>query len=171
MAETSITAESIMEASFLKIPGDRPLREAISMLIHLPQGAEAPLILIVLDPDQDGNYLGYLTARLLFKSLLDQWGPFLPDRKDGSISEKAFLENFEGRLDSPVSNALTPNLPSVRRDVRILNMIQLVVSSKLEVLPVIEDGVICGVVTLKSIYLAAAGLALTSETQGIRLPE
>ncbi len=170
MAEATITAESLMATSFLQIPGDRALREAVTMLIHLPKGPATPAVLIVMDPAQDGVYLGYLTARLLFKNLLDQWSPTLSEREDRSMSEKELLDVLGARLDTPVGEAVAHGLPTVRRDVRLLNMIESVVRSKLEALPVIEEGAIYGIVTLKSIYLAAAGLALTPETQGIQLP-
>ena len=68
-----IVARDLMVHEVGGIRGDQTLGEAMQALVDLQTDKEVPNALVVLD--EDGNYDGLLTARLLCKSLAARTTP------------------------------------------------------------------------------------------------
>ena len=152
--------------SFAQVRASQSLREALHSLVALQSDRNKPNVLGVLDDDD--RFVGLLTARLLFKSLLTLWMPGPSLREDDERLETELLTVIEERADLAVHDALIRGLPTAAPDDRLLTLIELVCDQRLEYLPVVENEKLLGVVPVTAIFLATARLALTQQDEGIR---
>ena len=161
MAE-NLTARDLMGASFLQLPADAPLREALALLLGpgaAPKGAQT---LVVTAPD--GSLRGLLTPRSLLRALV---GSLPPDEAagDDAAFERAMLRALAARLGAPVGELAFRDVPRAAPTDRLLHLMELIGDRRLESVPVTEGGRVVGLVTLADVFSAAASLALAPETR------
>ncbi len=176
-----IVARDLMVHEVGGIRGDQTLGEAMQALVDLQTDKEVPNALVVLD--EDGNYDGLLTARLLCKSLAARTTPGENADKGTDKSThkstpestapptKEQLELVRKRSQMRVHDALNRDLPTVAPGDRLLSLIRLASEKRPEYLPVVDNGHVRGLVPVTRIFLAAASLALTPEHEGIRFDQ
>ena len=99
-----------------------------------------------------------LTAKLLIRTLV---GP-------GDADDEALLRFALSRLSRPVSEGLLVDVPVVAPQDRLLAVIRRGMATRLDFVPVVDDGHPVGFVPVTAIFQAAATLALTPEHEGIR---
>ena len=73
------------------------------------------------------------------------------------------------RLDTRIADIVERNRPRVSMQTPLSDLIAMMVDPEFECLPILEGGVIRGVVYVAEVFRAAADLALTPETSGIRI--
>ena len=117
----------------------------------------------------DDTYLGLLTARLLFKSLLTLWMPATSVRADEEQLQRELLDVVMERGQLEVRDALIRGLPVAAPDDRLLALIELCCDKRLEFVPVVDGRHVVGLVPATEIFAAAASLALTPEDEGIQM--
>ena len=168
----NIVARDLMVHEVAGIRGDQTLGEAMHALVDLQADKEIPNALVVLD--EDGNYDGILTARLLCKSLAARTTPGKDAGKDAdkdadagtALPKRELLELVRKRSQLRVHDALSRDLPTVAPGDRLLSLIRLARDKRPEYLPVVDNGHVRGLVPVTRIFLATAALALTPENEG-----
>lgn len=166
---TRITAGELMLTNFVTIGMQQTLGEALRSLLVLQGKPAVPSALLVLN--EDGDYRGLLTARLLVRGLLSIW---MPDRKVRGNEEQlqaALLDVVKDRLRVPVRDALIRGIPVVDRRARLLPLISACTDQRLEFVPVVEEEKALGLVPVTALFRATASLALTPDDEGIRLDQ
>lgn len=162
-----IVARDLMVHEVGGIRGDQTLAEAMQALVDLQAEKEIPNALVVLD--EDGNYDGILTARLLCKSLATR-----TTSDENPAAQMPWTELFElvrRRSEMKVRDALNRDLPTVSPGDRLLSLIRLASDKRPEYLPVVDKGHVRGLVPVTRIFLATATLALTPGNEGIRFDQ
>jgi CBS domain-containing protein len=180
------TARDLMNASFLRLGTDAPLREAVALLLGpgaAPKGAQTLVV-----TDADGRLHGLLTPRSLVRSLVRECLPAdeptdgeRPDdeRPDGEPADAgtAAPSPDDGRLETDLLRALTvcrekplgevaeTDVPRVAPDTRLLHLMELIGDQRRESVPVTEDDRVIGIVHLAEVFAAAAALALAPEAR------
>ena len=162
-----VTAASLMVRDFAVIGADRTVRQAMWTLVETQADPAFPNALVVVD--QEGNYLGLLTARLLLKSLLSLWMPPKSLRTDEVALERELLAAARDRCDLRVQDTLIRGLPVAQPEDRLLSLIRSSCEARLEFTPVVDHGRAIGLVPITEIFNAASSLALTPEDEGIQV--
>ncbi len=143
-----LTALTLMKRSYPQIQAGATLRDALALLLDAPEMAsQAPLLVV---QDEEGRYLGAVTAREFLHALRAGGGP-------------------ENPLDQPLAPLADAAHPAVQGGDRLLLLMNKISETRAEALVVLEDGKALGLVTAADVFRAAAGLALTPETSGIAL--
>ncbi|MHC4512770.1 MAG: CBS domain-containing protein [Planctomycetota bacterium] len=145
-----IVARDLMLQDVAGIRGDQTVSEAMQALVDLQADAEVPNALVVLDAE--GRYHGILTARLLCKTLMKLWAPDKAAGADQTLLEQELLDMVRDRGKLKVQDALIWDQPTAAAGDRLLPLV-------------------LGLVPVTQIFLAAAGLALTPEHEGIRFDQ
>ena len=127
-------------------------------------GANGLLVL-----DAEGRLTGVLTSRSLFAALLDRWVPEGDLLKDRQALEERLFEAGRDYLALPAEDLSDHEVEPLSPDDRLPRMMERFVSSRLEALPVLDQGKLLGVVLLVDVYRAAVALALRPEDEGIRI--
>jgi CBS domain-containing protein len=161
MAE-QIVARDLLKGSFLRLGAGHTLREALGILLDPQTQREAPRTLIVLNPD--GSFAGLLTTRALLRALAPEW--IFDDAAGANPSgiETRLLATIPARLDVTVGEAMIRDVPAVRPDDRLPQLIGYLTGRRLECLPVIENDRVLGVIHLTDVFNAAGGLALAAQS-------
>ncbi len=153
------TAETLMTKAFPRIGADHTLMEAAGILLDPMAAAERSQPMVVILPD--GQFGGMLSAR----QILDAAAPKDETPADGALP----AEWMRQRLNTPVREVMNRNIPAIPPDAGLYTMMELMTRHETECLPVEDDGRIIGIVRLAKLFIAAASLALTPRTEGIRL--
>ncbi|MHC4811853.1 MAG: CBS domain-containing protein [Planctomycetota bacterium] len=164
-----IVARDLMLQDVAGIRGDQTVSEAMQALVDLQADAEVPNALVVLDAE--GRYHGILTARLLCKTLMKLWAPDKAAGADQTLLEQELLDMVRDRGKLKVQDALIWDQPTAAAGDRLLPLVELACDKRLEFIPVVDNGHVLGLVPVTQIFLAAAGLALTPEHEGIRFDQ
>ncbi len=160
----NVRARDLALRNFATVDRHDRLGVALNALIELQAREDMPNALIV--QDVDGGYIGVLSARLLVRVLSS--GVPSCDGLDAETHETRLLEGVRDYLDRTVTDLLPSDLPSVTPDSRILALIRACCESRLEYIPVVEDGRPFGIVPVTAVFQATASLVLTPEDEGIR---
>lgn len=163
----NLVARDLMLTSFSTVRVDQTLAEAMAVLVENQDDADVPNALVVLDAE--GGYVGLLTARLLFKSLLTLWMPARAVRKDDELLERELLTVVGDRSKLKVQDTLIRGLPTASPGDRLLALIDLACDQQLEFLAVVDGGCVLGLVPVTEIFQASASLALTPDDEGIQM--
>ena len=152
-----IRARDLMLIEFAQVCTDQTLGEAMVALRDAQAVDGLPNALMVVDAD--GEFVGMLTAKLLIRVLVDS---------GERVDDAEILHVARGRLPNLIGDALIPDIPVVTPDDRLLTIIRRGVSTRLDFVPVVDDGQPVGFVPITAIFQSAASIALTSEHEGIR---
>ncbi|NNC90196.1 MAG: CBS domain-containing protein [Akkermansiaceae bacterium] len=161
--EGPITARSLMKTDFRTIESDRPLREAMELLLDFGD-QRPPLPVVVMHAD--GSFAGLITPRALFKGLLRKLRP----EEVAALPEPDLLAAMDGQLDLPVAEAMVRDMPRAYLDDRLITLMKINCEHRQEFTPVLEDDRVLGIIYLTDIFHAAASLAITHDAEGIELP-
>ena len=162
-----ITAASLLTQSYVKIEPGHNLREALRVMISPEAGRSESTVLAVVD--EEGVFTGLVRPRDVVRFLaLDAFDTAADDLAGDEVAR---FKKVEARLDTPISGLLSTAGNFARTDDGILRMVELASQEKSECLPVLEDDHLAGILRVADVFRAAAGLALTPETSGIRLEE
>ena len=155
-----VTAEQIMTKRFLRISTEHTLREALALLLYGERKkAETAAIVVI---DTLGDFAGILTPDCVVKGLSNSDATPLD-------SPETLALRIEKNFPVTIDTVMKKRIPIVSKETKLANLIALSASGKHECLPVSEEGRIEGLVYVSDIFKAAAGLALTSEDEGIAL--
>lgn len=163
----NIVARDLMTRTFEVIGDQSSLEEATERLLATQGDHEAPNALVV--TGAGGEYLGLLTARLLFRSLLSFWMPSRSVIQDPLQLDRELLSVARERAHVRVGDALIRGLPTVQADDRLLTVIAAACEARREFTPVLENGKAIGLIPIATVFQRAAALALTPDDEGIRL--
>ena len=154
-----------MKTGFRTIEDNRPLREAQGYLVDFDE-KQSPLPLVVVR--SNGSFAGLLTPTALFRSLLCE---VRLDELD-KLTQPELLAAMADQLDKPVSEAMVSEVSRAKPEDQLVKMMTMNAEHKghrVEFTPVLENNIVIGIVYITEIFHAAASLALTPETEGIRL--
>lgn len=169
------TAREMMNASFLRLGTDAPLREAVALLLGpgaAPKGAQTLVV-----TDADGRLHGLLTPRSLVRSLVreclpdderpdtDTAAPSPDDTSDDTRLEANLLRALTTCCEKPLGEVADRDVPRVAPDARLLHLMELIGDRRRESVPVTEDDRVIGIVHLAEVFAAAASLALAPEAK------
>ena len=158
-----ICARDLMRTDFLRVRVDQNLGDALAALQGRQGGPGMPSALMVVD--DDGQYQGMLTARLLIRLLAG--GHAEEDRVDDMM----LLTIARDRLAIAIGDVLVADIPVVEPADRLLTMIRRGAAMRLDFLPVVENGCPLGFAPITAIFQAAAGMALKPEDEGVRFDQ
>ncbi|MCB9877528.1 MAG: CBS domain-containing protein [Planctomycetes bacterium] len=158
MAEP-VRARDLMRTAFRTVRATQTLGEAMRVLREVQGVEELPNAVMVVD--DDGRFAGMLTAKLLIRMLV---GPAQDAAHDG---EELLLQARE-RLVMSCGEALVLDVPVVAPQDRLLTIVRRGLPTRLDFVPVVDEGRPVGLVPVTAIFQAAAALALTPEHEGIR---
>ena len=162
-AGKTITARDLVKTDFRTIGSDRPLWEAMELLVDYgDKQTPAPLVVV----HGDGSFAGLLTPVALFKALLRKVRP----EEMPTGPEADLYEAMSGQLELPVAEAMVREVPRAYPDDRLTALMKINTEHRLEYSPVLENDAVIGIIYVTDIFHAAASLALTHETEGIELP-
>ena len=159
----------LVHTDVVTLCGDRSLREARRALLDLTSEASTPRVIIIIE--EDGDYVGLITARLLFKRLLHDWDPNGVAHRDPEVLESELLDRIRERSALPVRDAVVKGIPTVSPEDQLHTLIEIGCDETIEYVPVVEDGRAVGVVPVMTILREAASLALRPDDDGIQLGE
>lgn len=151
-----IVARDLMRTDFQRIRTSETLGQAMAALRETQREHGTPSALMVVD--EDDMFRGMLTARLLIRILIG----------DGEMDDAALLRAASERLHEQVGDTLLDGIPVVGPDDRLLTMIRRGVATRLDFVPVIDDGRPVGFAPITAIFQAVAGMALTPGDVGVR---
>ncbi len=154
----NIIARELMRPSFIRLGKKHTLREALAIVLANQTRGEADKILIVLD--KDSSFSGILTTRNLLRVLLPE---DIINGDSNLPSEEILFNAMHDKSQLPVDHALTPNIPLIGPETRLLELIQIMHQQYLEVLPVVENKKLVGVIYLTDVFKAASELALATQ--------
>lgn len=152
-----IRARDLMRPEFTQVCTDRTLGEAVTALREAQAIERLPDALMVVDPG--GHYAGMLTAKLLIRILVGA--------SEGSEEVELLLAARE-RLPRLIADTALPEVPVVEPADRLLTTIRRGLPTRLDFVPVVENGRPCGFLPVTVIFEAAASIALTPEHEGIQ---
>ena len=155
-----IRARDLMRREFLRVRADQTLGDTMAALREAQATAGLPNAVMVVDAD--GKFVGMLTAKLLIRVLVGS------GESDQQVDDVELLHVARGRLSDLVGEALILDIPIVRPDDRLLTIIRRGVSTRLDFVPVVDNGQPVGCVPITTIFQSVASIALTSEHEGIR---
>ena len=156
-------ARDLMSRTYLTIGEQQTLREAFSVLMDSDATADGEHTFVVLH--EDGSYAGMLSLRRFLGGLFANWN--LDVRSNDAELEHALRE----RLDEKAAAITEWNRPQVSPEMPLTDLMTAMVDPEFECLPVIEENQILGVVYIADVFRAAASLALTPATSGIKVEE
>jgi CBS domain-containing protein len=155
-----ICARDVMRTDFLRVRIDQTLGDAMVALRGAQGEAGMPSALMVVDDDD--QYRGMLTARLLIRLLAG-------GHEDGrELDDMMLLTVARDRLSTPIGDVLVEDIPVVGPADRLLTMIRRGAPMRLDFVPVVDAGRPVGFAPITAIFQAAAGMALKPEDEGIR---
>ena len=157
----SPTAADLVSQRYLTIGEQATLREAIAVLMDERATAEGEHTFVV--TREDGSYAGLLSLRRFLVGLFGNWN------LDVRSAEGELEQALRDRLDMKVADVVERNRPQLTLGTPLLEVIPKMVDPEFECLPVLEHGVIKGVVYVADVFRLASTLALTPETSGIRV--
>ena len=155
-----IRARDLMLTEFVRVRTDQTLGEGMAALREAQAKEGLPNALMVVDPD--GKFVNMLTAKLLVRILVGSGAP--GERFD----DDHLLQIASGRLANRIGDALVVDVPPVTSDDRLLTMIRRGLPTRLDFVPVVDDGRPVGLAPITAIFQSAASIALTPEHEGIR---
>lgn len=157
------TAKDLMAPNFIRLGASHTLREALAVLLDpsAPPRKE-PRAIIAVGPD--GEYAGMLYYLAILRVLHEALDP--GDAPAATTDRPAAGVEALGR---PLAAVVDREVPAVEPATPLASLLQLAAAHDVEFFPVLEDQRVVGVVSVGAIFKAAADLALTPETSGIRL--
>jgi CBS domain-containing protein len=150
------TVWDVMEANFVTVTPETPLREACAILTDHSQGKQGELGLVVLRASEE--YIGILTARDILRFII-----FLYKRSKAEGDPDNWLDQIRDHSDA--DSIITVNDVLVRFDVsvqpneKLVDVIQIMEDQGLEIIPVSNAGRIIGVVREIDIISEVARMA------------
>ena len=155
----AIRARDLMRSEFTQVRTDRTLGEAVVALREAQANDDLPNALMVVDAD--GKFVGMLTSRLLIRILVGSG-------ESGKGDDAQLLLAACERLPNLIGDAMIPDIPVVKPVDRLLTMIRRGLQTRLDFVPVVDDGEPVGFVPITAIFESAAAIALTPEHEGIQ---
>ncbi|MEM7168087.1 MAG: hypothetical protein AAF581_21735 [Planctomycetota bacterium] len=161
-----IRARELQVTNYQTMAVDAQVSDVRRALVELQATPERPAALVIVD--DRGNYVGFVTARLLLKSLLALWAPQKSVRDDPELLDRHLLDVVQARSDIRIGDALVQGLPTATPETRLLPLIEMACEAQLEFIPVLDAGKATGLVPLTRLFAATAKLVLTPGDEGIR---
>jgi len=156
-----IHARDLMRSEFAQVRTDQTVGEAMVALRAAQAEPDMPNALMVVDAED--RFVGMLTAKLLIRILVGS------AESGGPVENEAqLLDVASGRLSDRVGDALILDIPVVTPEDRLLTMIRRGLPTRLDFVPVVDDGKPVGFAPITAIFQSAASIALTPEHEGIR---
>lgn len=159
----AIRARDLMRVEFAHVRTDQTLGEAMVAMRQAQAKDDLPNALMVVDAD--GKFVGMLTAKLLIRILVGS------AEADQRIDDAQLLHVARARLTNLIGDSLILDVPVVTPDDRLLTMIRRGIPTRLDFVPVVDDGQPVGFAPITEIFQAAASIALTPEHEGIRFDQ
>ena len=160
MAE-NITARDLMKPSFLRLGAEHTLRQILSILLDPLARGEDPRVLIALD--SEGGLAGVLTTPRMIEALLPEWIADHADDERTEALERKALSAMRENLDLKIADVMRADTPAVDPQARLPLLIDRMLETRMDCLPVMEGSRVVGVVYLTDVFSAAAGLALAGQ--------
>lgn len=153
----ALRARDLMRSEFTQVGTSCTLGDAVVALREAQLIEDRPDALMVVDPD--GHYAGMLTAKLVIRILVGA---------GESIDDAELLPAARERLAHLIADTVIPEIAVVEPTHGLLTMIRRGLPTRMDFVPVVEDGRPCGFVPITTIFEAAASIALTPEHEGIQ---
>lgn len=156
------TASELMTPRFLRISTDHTLREALGLVLHgESKGYETAAIVVI---NYEGELAGILTHEAIIRGITGAGS--IDDLPEEQIE---FLARVESHFDERVSLVMNTAVPRIAPETPLAELIHKISRGKHECLPVIEADRVVGLVFASDVFLAAADLALTNESEDMLL--
>ena len=155
-----IRASDLMRKEFVSLHASQTLGDAMVALREAQTRQGLPNAAMIVDTA--GEFVGMLTAKLLIRILVGSRDG------DAAVEDAELLQVARGRLAERIGDALILDIPVVAPGDRLLTIIRRGVPTRLDFVPVVDNGRPVGFVPVTEIFQCVASIALTAEHEGIR---